>query len=254
MVKSKEIGREKMRKWTIFLIIVVALGALYFIGVSRVPDILAGNLSKKFGVPVSIDSMHFGLSDVEVEKVEIGNPQGYSLPKAFSAEKIDIDAPATEFFRQHISIDTIEVSDIYLGLEFDTKTSGQGNWTTIFSNFKERAHLEEEKDETIVIKRLVFKNIRTEILFRDGSGGAQKLPLIKEIVLTNISSQGGLPTDQLTGSVLGQMIKEVFIQQNMGNFLKDIFLDTPGKAVDSFFKPFKELFNTAKGQEEERSA
>ncbi len=241
-----------MRGFTIFVVVIIAIVVLFFIGLSRVPDMLAGNLSKKFGVPVSIDAMHFRMSEIEVDNIEIGNPKGYTLPKAFSAEEIEISAPLTHFLKEDIVIDEVEVENIYLGLEFDSKTSTKGNWTRIFSNFQQRAGLNQKSGKKILIKKLTFRNIRTEVLFRD-EGGVQKLPLIREITLTNISTEGGVPTDQLMGSILGQMLKEVFIQQNMGNMLKGI-IQTPGKAVDTFLKPFEGFFNAVPREDLEYTA
>ena len=48
-----------MRTIIIILIIIAAIVALFFFGKSRIPDMLANNLSKKLGVAVSIDSMNF---------------------------------------------------------------------------------------------------------------------------------------------------------------------------------------------------
>lgn len=241
-----------MRGFAIFIAIVVAIVVLFFIGLTRVPDMLAGNLSKKFGVPVSIDAMYFRMKEIEVENIEIGNPKGYSLPKAFSAEEIEISAPITHFLKDEVVIDEVEVDGIYLGLEFDTKTSTQGNWTKLFSTFQQRAGLNEKGGKKVHIKKLTFRNIRTEVLFQD-SGSVQKLPLISEITLTNISTEGGVSSDQLMGSVLGQMLREVFIQQNMGNMLQGI-IKTPGKAVDTLMKPFEGLFNATSREDVEYTA
>lgn len=236
-----------MRGFVIFIVIVIAAVILFFIGLSRVPDMLAGHLSKKFGVPVSIDSMHFNFKEIEVENIEIGNPKGYTLPKAFSAEEIGIFAPITHFIKDDIVIDEIEVDNVYLGIEFDSKSSTKGNWTQIFSNFKQRTDLDEKGGKKILIKKLIFRNIQTELLFRD-SKGVQKLPLIREIILTNIGTEGGIPIDQLTGSVLGQMLKEVFLRQNMEKMLQGI-IKIPGNAIDTFLKPFEGFFNSAERED-----
>lgn len=243
--------KELMRGFVVFIIVIVAIVALFFIARSRAPDMLAENLSRKLGVAVSIDSMDVGPSKLGLEQIEVGNAKGYSLPKAFSAEEIEIHAPLLGYFKDQITIEEVEVEDIYLGIEFDSKSSAQGNWTKIFSSFQREAGLDRKGGKKILIKKLVFKNIQTEVLFHDGEGGVQKLPRIAKIELTNISTEGGVPTDQLTGSVLGQMLKQVFIEQNMDNMLKGLFLDTPGKAVDSLVEPFKGLLNAIPKEDEE---
>ncbi|MDN3506170.1 MAG: hypothetical protein P0S96_02970 [Simkaniaceae bacterium] len=234
-----------MRTIITILIIIAAIVALFFFGKSRVPDMLANNLSKKLGVPVSIGSMNFDSSEVEINKFTIGNPKEYSLPKAFSAEEIELNAPINTYFSDDILIDEIEVNNIYLGLEFDTITSGDGNWTTIFKHFQENSKVDEKGGKKVTIKRLVFNNIQTELLFRSEGGNPKRLPEIKQIVLKNVSTEGGSLTDQLMGTVLAQMVKQVFIEQNLNNMIKGFLLDTPGNAVDKFLEPFKGFFNTA---------
>ncbi|NGX46851.1 MAG: hypothetical protein K1000chlam3_00218 [Chlamydiae bacterium] len=237
-----------MRAWVIVLIIIAAIIVLFFLGWSRVPDMLANNLSKKLGVAVSIDSMGLHPSRIDVNKLTIGNSRGYSLPKAFSAEEILLHAPLTNYFSDDIVVDEIDVNDIYLGLEFDSTSGTDGNWTKILSHYEDTAHLDETGGKKVTIKKLICNNIRTELLFRSNGGTIKKLPIIKQIVLTNISTEGGFPTDQLMSSILGQMLKEVFIQQNMKSMIKGL-LDSPGNAVDTFLKPFKGIFNAVPNDE-----
>lgn len=244
-----------MRTSIIVLIVIAAILILFFLGWSRVPDMLANNLSKKLGVSVSIDAMHLRPSTIEVDKLSIGNPRGYSLPKAFSAEEIDLKAPVTRYLSSDIIVDEVDVNDIYLGIEFDSTSGTTGNWSTIFAHYQKSADLDEKNGKKVTIKRLVCNNIRSELLFKD-QGDVKKLPTIKQIVLTNISTEGGFPTDQLMSSILGQLIKEVFVQQKLNNMIKGLLLDSPGNAVDKFLKPFKGIFNTVptEKQHEEISA
>lgn len=231
-----------MRALIALLIALFVVIIFFFLGWARVPDMLANNLSKKLGVPVSIHSMSFRPSKIGVYKLTIGNPQGYSLPKAFSSEELFVEAPVTEYFKNHVVVDEVVVNDIYLGLEFDSTSSADGNWTKIFNHYEEAADLDEEDGKKVTIKRLVCNNIQSEVLFR-GEKTSRKLPVIRQIVLTNISTEGGFPTDQLMSSILGQMLREVFTQQNLGNMIKGL-IDQPGKAVDKFLDPFKGMFNS----------
>ncbi len=242
MVWLKEHYEEIMRALTIFILIVVALVVLFFLGMSRAPDMLANKLSKSLGVSVSIDSMSLRPSKIEVDKIEIGNARGYSLPKAFSAEEIKVHAPLTRYVSDDIVIDEIDVNHIYLGLEFDSPAGAEGNWTKIMNHYKKEAEGEESSDKKILIKKLILTNIQTELLFRSEGGKIKKLPTIKRIELTNINTEGSFPTKQLMGTILGQMLKEVFIQQNLDNMIKGLL--NPGKAVDKILKPFEGIFNT----------
>lgn len=244
-----------MRVLAIFLVVIVAAIVLAIIGWSRVPDLLANHLSNKLQVPVSVESMDLSPSSISVHHLEIGNPRGYSLPKAFSAKEIIVRAPLQQYLYSFITIDEVVVNDIYLGLEFDSAASGQGNWTKLMTNYKNNAKLEhvDKGSEQILIKRLVLNNIQSDLLFKKEGGNVRRLPLIRQIVLTNISTVGDFPMDQLTSSILGQMLKEVFIQQNLNNQLQGIF-QAPQNAVEKLKKPFKGMFNAAPKKEENRVA
>ena len=229
------------------LIILVIAAILAFIGWSRLPDMIATNMAKKLQVAVSIGRMGLGPKSLKIKKMHIGNPSGYStLPKAFSSEQILIHAPLTRYMDQKIVIDQIDINEIYLGLEFDSASGTNGNWTVIMSNFQRATKVEKiraDKQKSILIKRLSLRNIKTELVFLKEKTSVKRLPTIDEIVLTDITSEGGLPMDQLMNTVLGQMLKSVFQKQNLQNMLKGL-LDSPEKAIDTFMKPFKGIFNT----------
>lgn len=91
------------------------------------------------------------------------------------------------------------------------------------------------------IKRLVLNNISVDLIFKKDGGKIKKLPTIDQIVLTDITSEGGILLDQLMDSVLGQMLKSVFTRENLQNMLKDLL--QPQKTLDKVFKPFKGLFS-----------
>lgn len=210
-------------------VIILAAVVIAFIGWSRVPDMIATNLSKKMKVSVDIDDIHLGLGEIDVEKIRIGNPPKSVLAKAFSAESIAVKAPLTSYLKQDIVIDEIDISDIYLGLEFKSPSGTDGNWTTIMGNISssQPAQPKEKSTRTVLIKQLVLTNISTELVYDTDPGKIRKLPKIDRIVLTNISSEGGFPIDQIASSVLGQMLKQVFIQENLKNMLEGVLQNAP---------------------------
>ncbi len=246
---------------TLLGLIVVAIIAAVVIGFifwSRVPDMVANNLSKKLKVAVSIDSFGLGWGKVDAKKIQIGNPPKSILSKAFSCEEIDVMAPFTHYLNNHIVIDEIDVKDVYLGLEFDSPSGTTGNWTTIMGNLNQSTGVtsssENKKNKdtqtstprkgpgrSVLIHRLVLTNIHVDVAYRS-NGKVKKLPLIPRIELTEISSTGGLPMDQILNSVLGQMLKEIFLKENLKNMMQEL-LDAPTGPVKKYLEPFKGLFN-----------
>jgi hypothetical protein len=241
----------------IILVAIVIVGSIFW---TRIPDILSNRLSEKLKVAVSIDSIGLGWGKIDVEKMQIGNPPGSILAHAFTCKEIEVAAPFNRYLNQHIVIDEIDLNDVYLGLEFDSASGTSGNWTTIMNNLKSssgntpegRKHRRKKKTETpppsqnertLLIHRLVLNRINVDVVYRKEGGRIKKLPMIPRIELTEISSEGGFPLDQLMNSVLGEMLKQVFLKQNLKNMLQNL-IENPTSPVERYLSPFKDLFNT----------
>jgi len=234
----------------LIVILIVAAVIVGFIFWSRVPDMLANNLSKKMGVSVAIDSMGLGWGKIDMKKIEIGNLPHSILAKAFSCREIDVNAPFTHYLNKHIVIDEIDLNDVYLGLEFDSATGTKGNWTRIMSNIQSTTAVgqakkkkEEAAERSVLIHRIVLTNINVDVVYKKDGGKVKRLPTIPRMELTEISSEGGVPMDQITNSVLGEMLKQVFIKENLKNMMQEL-MNQPGP-LQQYLSPFKNLFGEA---------
>ncbi len=234
----------------VIIVILVAI-ILLFIGWSRVPDIIAGHLSKTLKVLVDIGDIDIAMKGFEIKKLEIGNPPGYNLSRALGAQQIIIDAPLSRYFHEHIEIDEIDVNDIYLGLEFDSPKGTKGNWTTIMNNAQQaQAAATKKGGKTVLIRRLILNDIKTDLLYRDQGNKVRHLPTIKRIELHDISSTGGDISDQLMNSALGEMIKQVFIEQNLKDILDQILTPGGNNPVENAIQQFRGFFHTVPKKEE----
>lgn len=233
-----------MRWLTLFIFLILCIGIGFYLGFIRLSDIAAGHLKKTLQVAVSIDSISLGLNNIKVEQIQIGNPPGYALPKAFSAREIDSLAFVTQYFKKEVIIDEVTVNDIYLGLEFDSPISIKGNWTVLMDNLAQSLAQSEEDESsprTVLIKRLILTNINTQLFFR-GKGASQNLPLIDRIEFTNITSTGGIPIDQLVASILGQMLQSIFVKNHLQNMI-DSVKKHPKKTTKKILKPIQKFFS-----------
>lgn len=206
----------------ILVICILAGIILGFIGWSRLPDMIASNLSNTLKVKVEIGDLGFGLQKLTVEKFVIDNPRGFSLSKAFGVSSIAVNAPILGYLHDDISIEEITLDHVYIGLEFDSPRSTKGNWTTLMKSAQGSHDSNSKIKKSVLIKKIVINNIQTELLYQS-DGKTRRLPVIPQIVLYNISSQGGNLSDQLMNTALGQMIKEVFVQENLKDALDQIF-------------------------------
>jgi hypothetical protein len=222
------------------IVLGVIIGAIVaYIGWSRVPDMVSERLSQKMKVAVKIDDISLGLNAITIDKLDIGNPRSSILPRAFFCNKITSVAPIMSYLKDAIVIEELHLDQIYLGLEFDSPKGTSGNWTRIMGNLNASMPKEASPNKrTVLIKKVILTNISTELVYRQGGSGIRRLPTIDRMELTNISSEGDFPMDQITNSVLGEMLKQVFIKQNLQNMLQDLFKNgvptSPSQAIETF--------------------
>lgn len=220
----------------LFCLVIAAI----FLTSSLAPDFIATGLSKNLKVPVSIESMSFSFDSITVKKLDVANLPNSRLQTALSVNKICSKANLLNYLDNTIRIEQITLDDIYLGLEFDSAKGTQGNWTVLMGNLEATtASAPKENTKSVIIKELVLTNIQVDVFYRASGGDVKRLKPIPRIVLYNINSSQGFPTDQIMQSVLGQMLKSVFVDENLKNMFEGLFLDQPKNAIDSVLQPLK---------------
>ena len=223
-----------------FVCIVIA--GLFLLS-SLAPDFIATGLSKNLKVPVTIANMSFSLNKITVDHLDVANLPNDRLKKALSVKTICSKCNLFNYLKNTINIEQITLDDIYIGLEFDSSKSAEGNWTVLMSNLESAtASAPKESSKSVIIKELVLTNIQVDVVYKSSNGAVKKLKPIPKIVLHDINSSQGFPSDQIMQSVLGQMLKSVFVDENLKNMFEDLLVNPPKSAVDAVLQPFKGLF------------
>jgi uncharacterized protein involved in outer membrane biogenesis len=226
----------------LIIIAIVVLVVCLFLAWSRIPDIVAGHLSKKMKVPVSIEDIRFTKASIDIDKFDIGNPRGYTLPSAFSAENISIKAPLTNYLHNDIIIDEIAISTVYLGAEFDRPGTKSGNWTTIMQNYKSStAPTKDEKGKKVLIKRLLLTDINVDLSYKTGGIPLKRLKPISKIEFANVTSEKGIPSEQITNIIIEQAIRAIFDEENIGNMIEG-FMQSPQQGIENALSPLRGIF------------
>lgn len=225
----------------VVILLILAVTIIGFIYWARLPDMISNHLSKKMQVLVEIDDLAIYRKSLVFEKLEIGNLKGSVLPKSLSVESITVAAPLEMYFQNDIVIDSITMDNIYLGLEFDAATGTMGNWTRIMQNLENATPAPSEIQRKVLIKKLICTNIRVDLAFRIKKGSVRHLTPIDRLEFTNISSEDGLPLDQISETVLGYMLKEVFKRESVNDMLENVMKLGP-KKFQQFSKPFQQIF------------
>jgi len=222
------------------ILFLAAIGTFFLIGL-KAPDYASKRLTNKLKVPVTIENASISFSGITVNGFTIQNLPKSILPKALSIQTARCENNLLNYLDKDIAIEEISLENIYLGLEFDSPKGTNGNWTVLMKNLQSSETPTSPKDaKSVNIKNLVLTNIQVEVAYKS-SGVTKKLPLIPKIVLHNINSSQGLTEEQIMQTVLGQMLKSVFVQENLKNMFEGV-LEQPQDALNTLLQPFKGLF------------
>jgi len=230
------------------IIVVLILGGILVW--NMLPTIISHKLSKEAGVSVTIGDIQVSPSSVRVDSIRVGNPPEYKkTPRALSVDELGINVPLTRFFDDNIVIDEMTMDDVYVGLEFASSRSKNGNWTTIMNNMSKSTSDEKAKAKksgkstSVLIKKLIITDLKIELAYKTGGKANQKLRPIDRIELTNISSEGGIPTSQIMNIVMQETLRNIFSKEGLQNMLEGVLdpSDSGGGVMDSIKGLFSDV-------------
>ena len=219
-----------------FIALIICLFVLVFVGKNYLPGWISTTLSQKMGVRVWINRISATPRTTQIHFLTISNPSGFILDTALKARLIEAKAPIYAFLNQHVVIDLVTVSDLYLGLEFVSETNTTGNWTVIVNNLQNSlSQSNVDTGKTFLIKLLSVNNINIDLVFRKNDGKIRHLKPISHMEFRNISSDGPFPMEQLTKIVMSEVLKKIFLENNLKNMLQDAFQNPAQGVLRSLF-------------------
>jgi hypothetical protein len=224
----------------LLLVALIAAAIIASIFWSRLPDILATHLSNQLKVAVSIDRLKASWNTIDIFKVRIANLPKSLLSNAFTCQQISLHSPLSHYVQERVIIDEIDLNTVYLGLEFDSASGTNGNWTALMNNMQ--VSTATSSSRSLLIRKVVLTDIDVDVVYRQNGSKVTRLPRIPRMELTNITSEGGIPGEQIMNSVLGEMLKQVFLKQNLKNMFQEL-LQQPQNPVRNYLSPFQKMFN-----------
>jgi hypothetical protein len=161
--------------------------------------------------------------------------------------KIDstqINTPLSSLFKKQVTIDQVECREVYVGVEFQSQSNQLSNWNQVLNHLdNSKGGKEQESDREVLIKRLILTNSTIQVVYKTNPQKIQTYK-IKKMELTNLSSRGGLPIDQITKIIIRQSIQEIFSPKNLGNLFKNLFPKN--------FNPLSPIFSSFDFEQEEK--
>ncbi len=186
-----------------------------------IPAILASQLQKRAQVGVSIGSVGLSLDSINIQNFVIDNPTGSVMPQALSIDNCESIVPLANLLKQEIVIPSIALENVFIAIEFESKKSSEGNWTTIVGNLASSSTNEaKEEDKSVLIQKLKLTNLNISLVYKDDRKSIKQFQ-IPSLEFKNVSSQNGLPIAQITQIIIQQTLKEIFSLKGLQNMLKN---------------------------------
>ncbi len=225
-----------MRRFLIVLsIVLIIFAGGTFILWRQLPQLVSYLISQETRTHVHINTIRFGFNDIIFDTIIIDSPEKASLKKALKVENLHIKAPFSAYVESPTVIPEVFLKNIYLGIEFYDSSRKKGNWVTIMQNMEgEKKEQSEEKndDSYQVIKMLKMDNLNIELKLHNQS--PVTLSPIPEVKFTDVRTDDGKITKELTQIILKKMMYSVFIMKGI-----QTVINLPKDVIDTVIMPFK---------------
>jgi len=218
-------------KKIIFLVvsvIVLLIITLFVLWIFRI-NLINYFLTKDFGVPVKIHNMDFSKNKLTVNGFEIYNPQFSHSNLALSTKKITFESSWKKLKGDPLTIDKIQADDTLIVVEFFNKKGDQNNWSTILAHNGNNY----EKGRSYLIKTLIINNLNVRLIQLDGK--SKDYPVIKQLVLNNISDETGFPVEEIERAIFHAVMKSIFQKMGLESLIKSLYPPNLFKSILPFF-------------------
>jgi hypothetical protein len=150
------------------------------------------------------------------------------------------------YFKDRIVIEEISITNPHLGIELESPLNATGNWNTLLQQNATNPSKENPKSssKTILVKRLILNNVQADMVYRSQLDKIHHLPIIKKIVLKDITESGKGVFPQIAGIILKELLKESFTDLNLKDTLNSLLKTTDETGLKDTFKQLKSLLSS----------
>ncbi len=206
-----------MRKISLFLALaLLCLAVVIGISWTNRENILAHFISRQLHVPVSIGSLEIGKSSTEISRIWIGNFPSSHSTTSFTSETLTIDANWDQIFGNPVTIDRIDIDNIFVGIEFYDANGDDNNWGRMLHENGSK----KKNPKDYLIRTLTLHNLTVEVT--QANGKVKRYPTIKQMEFHNISSDTGFPVEEIEKAIFEMMMKDIFKKLQLDQLFKTI--------------------------------
>lgn len=206
-----------MRKLTLFLALAV-LSLAIAIGITWTnrENILAHFMSKQLHVPVSIQTLDISKTSAEITQLWIGNSPHSQTTTSFTAETFKLEGKWDQIFDNPMTIESIDIENIFVGIEFYDANGEDNNWGRILKENGPR----KKNARDYLIRTLTLRNLTVELTQADGK--VKRYPTIKQMEFHNINSETGFPIEEIEKAIFNLMMKDLFQKLQLDRLFRSI--------------------------------
>ena len=180
--------------------------------------LLAKALSEKTQTPVTIDHIEFHKGAVTLKNLVIGNTQRAYIPTAFRAEAVDIDTSYSNYLKNPVVIDKIEMHNVYIDIEFFTEDKEEGNWQALIENMAVTHEDGDDEGRRADVKKLSLNNVHVTLILEDGK--IHRLSPISHLEFDDVTSDNGILLDEVSAIIAHKMMVNVLREEGLNLIIK----------------------------------
>lgn len=168
--------------------------------------------------PVSIKDVIWKKDSFTIDDIMIANPKPARLPAAMRVKSIKVDAPYKQYFEDPILINQIHLDSVYVNIQIYNKDQTEGNWQTLMGNMTVDHKSPLSVERSALIKKLILTNIQIDLILSDGK--LHHLSPIERLEFENISSDKGIPTQEISEIIVQKMMQSIFLQKGLKSIIE----------------------------------
>lgn len=201
-------------KKIVALVLLLCIAALFFAW-TMTTQIVAHMIGKQLHVSASIESFNFSSTRASIQGLQIGTPPKSRTKTSFAAQNVTVDSTFSQITGNPLIIDEIDLNTIFVGVEFYDGSGKDNNWSRMLAQ-EETKH----SQKGYLIRTLILTNLTVQVTKADGS--TKRYPTIARMEFHNISSETGLPLDQIEKAIFQLVLKELFQKLDLNQILDTI--------------------------------